>query len=61
MEIVLFSHPNNTDRKLYICYIMLQHKRKYHYKGADTTSESRMFWLMVVIGLAIMAAIIFLL
>lgn len=40
---------------------MLQHKRKYHYKGADTTSESRLFWIMVVIGLAIMAAIIFLL
>ena len=36
-------------------------KRKYHYKGADTTNESRMFWIMVIIGLAIMAAIIFLL
>ena len=35
-------------------------KRKYHYKGADTTNESRMFWIMVIIGLAIMAAIIFL-
>lgn len=36
-------------------------KRDYHYKGADTTNESRMFWLMVVIGLAIVAIIIFLL
>jgi len=35
-------------------------KRKYHYKGADTTSESRLFWLMVIIGVALMAAIIFL-
>jgi len=35
-------------------------KRDYHYKGADTSNESRMFWLMVVIGIAIMAAIIFL-
>lgn len=39
--------------------IMLQHKRKYHYKGADTTSESRLFWIMVIVGLAIAAAIIF--
>ena len=36
-------------------------KRKYHYKGADTTSESRLFWIMVIIGLALAAAIIFLL
>lgn len=35
-------------------------KRKYHYKGADTSNESRMFWLMVIIGIALMAAIIFL-
>ncbi|MFB2120679.1 hypothetical protein [Parapedobacter sp. 2B3] len=34
-------------------------KRKYHYKGADTTRESRVFWIMVIIGLAIVAAIIF--
>ncbi|MEC3881010.1 hypothetical protein [Parapedobacter sp. 10938] len=34
-------------------------KRKYHYKGADTTSESRLFWIMVVVGLAMAAAIIF--
>ncbi len=39
---------------------MNQYKRKYHYKGADTTNEGRLFWLMVVIGLAIVAAIIFL-
>ncbi|WP_262246062.1 hypothetical protein [Parapedobacter soli] len=38
---------------------MLQHKRKYHYKGADTSSENRMFWIMTIIGLAIVAAIIF--
>lgn len=35
-------------------------KRKYHYKGADTASEGRLFWIMVVIGLAIVAAVIFL-
>ena len=35
-------------------------KRKYNYKGADTTSENRLFWLMVIIGLALAAAIIFL-
>jgi len=38
---------------------MLQHKRKYHYKGADTTKEGRLFWLMFIVGLAIAAAIIF--
>jgi len=35
-------------------------KRKYHYKGANTTHESRLFWLMVIIGIALMAAIVFL-
>jgi len=37
-----------------------QYKRKYHYKGADTDSEGKLFWIMVIIGVAIMAAIIFL-
>ena len=36
-------------------------KRDYHYKGVDTSNESRIFWLMAVIGLAIMAAIMYLL
>ncbi len=35
-------------------------KRNYHYKGADTSNESKIFWIMVVIGVAIMAAILFL-
>jgi hypothetical protein len=35
-------------------------KRNYQYKGADTSRESRLFWIMVVIGLALVAAIIFL-
>ncbi len=39
---------------------MLQYKRKYNYKGADTQSEGRLFWIMIVIGIAIAAAIIFL-
>ncbi|SKB79290.1 hypothetical protein SAMN05660226_03181 [Parapedobacter luteus] len=40
--------------------MMNQYKRKYQYKGADTSKESRMFWIMVVIGIMLMAAIIFL-
>lgn len=35
-------------------------KRDYRFKGADTGSESRLFWLMFVIGLALVAVIIFL-
>lgn len=34
-------------------------KREYHYKGADTAGESRLFWIMVVVGLAIVAALIY--
>ncbi|SFC79828.1 hypothetical protein SAMN05421747_12812 [Parapedobacter composti] len=35
-------------------------KREYHYKGADTSKESKLFWIMMVIGLAIVAAILWL-
>lgn len=34
-------------------------KRDYHYKGADTGGESRLFWILIVIGLAIIAAFYF--
>lgn len=34
-------------------------KRDYHHK-VDTAKESRMFWIMMAIGLAIAFAIIFL-
>lgn len=36
-------------------------KRDYHYKGADTDKESKMFWVMTVIGLALAVLIIWLL
>ena len=38
----------------------LPNKRNYHYKGADTSSEGRLFWIMVIVGLAVAAAILFL-
>jgi hypothetical protein len=34
-------------------------KRDYHYKGADTGGESKLFWIMAIIGLAIVAALIY--
>lgn len=36
-------------------------KRDYHYKGADTDKESKLFWIMTVIGLALAVLIIWLL
>jgi len=34
-------------------------KRNYNYKGADTGRESRLFWIMALIGLALVIAIIY--
>jgi len=34
-------------------------KRKYRYKGADTGSEQRNFWIWIVVALTIGAAIIY--
>ncbi len=34
-------------------------RRNYRFKGADKTGEKRNFWLLIVIGLAIGAAIIY--
>lgn len=37
----------------------LPHKREYRYRGGNTGSESRLFWIMTVIGLALAFAIIY--
>lgn len=37
----------------------LPQKRSYHYRGANTGSESRLFWIMTLIGLALAFAIIY--
>lgn len=37
------------------------YKRNYRYKGINPGKEQRLFWIMIVIALAIGAAIIFLL
>ncbi|WP_255502220.1 hypothetical protein [Olivibacter sp. XZL3] len=35
--------------------------RKYRYKGTNTSKESRNMWIMIVIGIAIAALVIFVL
>ncbi|SEM43267.1 hypothetical protein SAMN05661044_05190 [Olivibacter domesticus] len=35
--------------------------RKYRFKGGNTSRESQSMWLMIIIGLAVMAFIIFVL
>lgn len=35
--------------------------RKYHYKGINTSKESQNMWLMILIGIALAALIIFIL
>lgn len=35
-------------------------KRDYHFKGADTGGESKLFWIASLIGLIIVAALYFL-
>jgi|GEM_PF-4700419 len=35
--------------------------RKYHYKGIDQSKENRHLWLMILIGLALAAVVIFIL
>jgi len=35
--------------------------RKYHYKGINPGKESQNMWLMILIGIALMAFIIFVL
>lgn len=35
--------------------------RNYHYKGVDSGSEQKRFWIMIVIGILIGLAIIYLL
>lgn len=34
--------------------------RNYRYKGVNSSSEQKRFWLMIIIALAICAAIIYL-
>ena len=36
---------------------MNQFKRNYHYRGADTQKESRQFWIFIILGILIGAAI----
>lgn len=39
--------------------IMKLPKREYRFRGADTGSESRLFWIMTLIGLALAFAIFY--
>jgi hypothetical protein len=38
---------------------MTDYKRKYRFKYANTSKEQRQFWIFVVIGLALGAAILY--
>jgi len=33
--------------------------RKYRYKGTNPDSEQKRFWIMIIIGIAVSAAIMF--
>lgn len=39
-------------------YVMKIPKRDYNFRGADTDKESKMFWIVTVIGVALAILII---
>ena len=57
LSILLYTTYRRKEDK----YMKLPNTRKYHYKGINPSKESQNMWLMILIGIALMAFIIFVL